>query len=76
MLALQAAELGDGEAVKAMRPSLDASMLAVQRSPAFLQFLHIRSSNMFVQVYLISWDSAGNTNHDHKLDIAPLCACQ
>lgn len=33
-----------------MRPSLDGVMLAVQRSPAFLQFVHVRSSKMFVQV--------------------------
>ena len=49
---VQEVQLGDGEAVNAMLPSLDGMMLAVQRSPAFLQFVHVRSSKMFVQV---SW---------------------
>lgn len=40
---------GDGEAITALRASLDGSVLAVQRSSAFLQFVHVRSSKMFVQ---------------------------
>lgn len=47
---LQEVQLGDGDPVTAMHASLDGFMLAVQRSSAFVQFVHIRSSKMFVQV--------------------------
>ncbi|DBA75537.1 TPA: hypothetical protein ACH3X2_009099 [Trebouxia sp. C0005] len=40
---------GEGEPITALHASLDGSMLAMQRSSAFLQFVHIRSSKMFVQ---------------------------
>lgn len=46
----QEVNLGDGDTVTAMCPSQDGGMLAVQRSTAFLQFVHITSANMFVQV--------------------------
>lgn len=44
-----AVSLGEGEAITAVHASLDGSVLAVQRSFTFLQFVHIRSSKMFVQ---------------------------
>ncbi|KAL0036895.1 hypothetical protein WJX77_003973 [Trebouxia sp. C0004] len=40
---------GEGEPITALHASLDGSMLAMQRSSAFLQIVHIRSSKMFVQ---------------------------
>ena len=47
---VQVVSAGDGEAITALKASLDGSVLAVQRTSAFLQFVHVRSSNMFVQV--------------------------
>ena len=47
---MQVVSAGDGEAITAVKASLDGSVLAVQRSSAFLQFVHVRSSKMFVQV--------------------------
>lgn len=46
----QVVSTGEGVPVTALHASLDGSMLAIQRSSAFLQFVHIRSSKMFVQV--------------------------
>ncbi len=47
---MQTVAPGEGEPITALHASLDGSMLAMQRSSAFLQFVHIRSSKMFVQV--------------------------
>ncbi len=47
---MQAVVPGEGEPITALHASLDGSMLAMQRSSAFLQFVYIRSSKMFVQV--------------------------
>jgi len=48
---MQAVAPGEGEPITALHASLDGSMLAMQRSSAFLQIVHIRSkSKMFVQV--------------------------
>ena len=47
---MQVVSAGDGEAITALKASLDGSVLAVQRGSAFLQFVHVRSSKMFVQV--------------------------
>lgn len=47
---LQVVSSGEGEPVSALHACLDGSMLAMQHSSAFLQFVHIGSSKMFVQV--------------------------
>lgn len=50
MILMQAALPGEGDPITSLNASLDGSMLAVQRGTAFLQFIHLTSSKMFVQV--------------------------
>ena len=52
MVCLQAALPGEGDPITALNASLDGMMLAVQRGTAFLQFIHLTSSKIFVQVLL------------------------
>lgn len=52
MILIQAASPGEGDPITALNASLDGMMLAVQRGTAFLQFIHLTSSKMFVQVLL------------------------
>lgn len=49
-LCLQTAAPGEGDQVVLLHASLDGTMLALQRSTVFLQFIHLGSSKMFVQV--------------------------
>ena len=47
---MQAASPGEGDPITSLNASLDGDILAVQRGTAFLQFIHLTSSKMFVQV--------------------------
>ncbi|KAK9823149.1 hypothetical protein WJX72_000636 [[Myrmecia] bisecta] len=47
--AVQVTPVGDGPPIMAVRASGDGSLLAVQRSPLQLQFVHRSTLNMFVQ---------------------------
>ena len=50
MVWTQVASPGEGEPITSVNVSLDGAILAVQRGTAFLQFIHLGSSKMFVQV--------------------------
>ena len=46
----QVAASGDGHPITSLHASLDGSLLALQRGAAFLQFIHLQNSRIFVQV--------------------------
>lgn len=47
---MQAALPGEGDPITSVNASLDGTVLAVQRGTAFIQFIHLTSNKMFVQV--------------------------
>ena len=49
---MQVAAPGEGDPITSLSVSLDGAILAVQRGTAVLQFIHLQSSKMYVQVLI------------------------
>ena len=67
ILCLQTIAPGEGDPVVTLHASLDGAMLALQRSTVFLQFIHLRSSKIFVQVCTSAPCSSSSTCPVHSL---------
>ena len=50
---MQVAAPGEGDPITSLSVSLDGAILAVQRGTAVLQFIHLQSSKMYVQVLIL-----------------------
>lgn len=62
---LQVASPGEGDPIASLSVSLDGAILAVQRGTAFLQFVHLKSSKLFVQVLTLHPKAQHSTNGYH-----------
>lgn len=62
---MQVASPGEGDSIASLNVSLDGAILAVQRGTALIQFIHLQSSKLFVQVLTSHQEAQPVTNAHH-----------
>lgn len=68
---MQVVSTGDGDPITLLSVSLDGAILAVQRGSAVLQFIHLQSNKMFVQVLISHQEAYHVTCAHHVLAVEP-----
>ena len=72
---MQAALPGEGDPITSLNASLDGTVLAVRRGTAFIQFIHLTSNKMFVQVLPSEKLVLHNHSHCTSACVTSLASC-